>query len=275
MMRMIHDLGRRTPLRRGRRVTERALLVIAGAVATLPGGVGAQEGASGRAPAATIASDRPGLGDGAHVLAEGVWQLEAGVAYDGGGSATLFSVGQGLVRLGLAGVELRLYPNSLVFQRGDVPHDEGLQDVGAGVKLALSPEDAGVKTAVVAGATLPTGGDAFTADEVTAWGTFVLERGLSEDVGLAVNVGYGAPLNGFGDGTLAVIITPGFAVPDTEGLSAYAGYAGFFADGGDSHVLEAGLAYLANVDTQLDVNAGWEPDIGTWFVGVGLARRWR
>lgn len=252
-----------------------ALLVVAALAVVIPGTGIAQETAGGRGPAPTIASDRPGLGDGAHVLAEGVWQLEAGVAYDGGGPATLFSIGQGLVRLGLAGVELRLYPNSLVFQRGEMPHDEGLQDVGAGVKVTLSPEDAEVRTAVVAGMTLPTGSNAFTADEVTAWGTFVLERGLSEDVGLAVNVGYGAPLNAFGDGTLAVIVTPGFALPGTDGLSAYAGYAGFFSDGSDSHVIEGGLAYLADVDTQLDLNAGWDPDAGTLFLGVGVARRWR
>ena len=251
------------------------LLVVAGAMVVLPGRACAQESASGRDPAPAIASDRPGLGDGANVLAQGVWQLEAGMSYDGGGPARLFSLGQGLVRVGLAGVELRLYPNSLVFRRGDVPHDQGLQDVSAGVKLALSSEDAPVKTALVAGATLPTGGDAFTADEVTAWSTFVLERALSERVGLAVNAGYGAPLNAFGDGTLAVIVTPGFAVPAVEGLSAYAGYAGFFSDGADSHVLEAGLAYLADSDTQLDVNGGWDPDAGTWFLGMGLARRWR
>ena len=84
-----------------------------------PAVAAAQEGSRGRDPAATILSDRPGLGDGAHVLGDGVWQLEAGVSYDGGGPATLFSVGQGLVRVGLAGVELRLYPNSLVLQRGE------------------------------------------------------------------------------------------------------------------------------------------------------------
>lgn len=254
---------------------EAALVVGAAVVCLLPGAGTAQEESGRSDPAPTIASDRPGLGDGAHVLVDGVWQLEAGAAYDGGGSATFVSVGQGLLRVGLAGVELRLYPNSLVFQRGDVPHEEGLQDVAAGVKIALSPADAEVRTAVVAGMTLPTGADALTADEVTAWGTLVLERGVSEEVGLAVNVGYGAPLNAFGDGTLAVIVTPGFALPGTEGLSAYAGYAGFFSDGSDSHVLEGGLAYLTNPDTQLDLNTGWDPDAGTWFVGVGLARRWR
>jgi hypothetical protein len=272
---MTNEVGRRTRSGYDRPALQGTLFLMAAAAAMLPGEIGAQESASGPGPTPTIASDRPGLGDGAHVLAEGVWQLEAGVAYDGGGPATLFSAGQALVRVGLAGLELRFYPNSVVFQRGDVPHDEGIQDVGAGVKLALSPDDADLRTAVVAGATLPTGGDAFTANEVTAWGTFVLERALSEEVGLAVNVGYGAPLNGFGEGTLTVIVTPGFAVPDAEGMSVYAGYAGFFSDGGDSHVVEAGLAYLADADTQLDLNTGWDPDAGTWFLGVGVARRWR
>jgi hypothetical protein len=254
----------------GRNRRSIAVLVAAAAWIGLTSGLAAQ-----RAPATTIASDRPGLGDGAHVLPQGIWQLEVGTAYDGGGDARLFSVGQGVVRVGLSGVELRLYPNSLVFRGGDVPSAKGLQDVGAGLKVPVSIGGDDVKTAVVAGVTLPTGSDAFTSDDVTAWGTFVLERPLSEELGLAVNVGYGAPLDGVGDGTLSVIVTPGFSVSDVEGLSAYAGYAGFFAQGGDMHVLEGGLAYLADDNTQLDLNAGWDAEGRTWFLGVGLARRWR
>jgi hypothetical protein len=231
--------------------------------------------AQAREPSTTIASDRPGLGDGAHVLAPGVWQAELGFSVDGGGDVRLYSIGQGVLRFGLTKLEVRVYPNSFVLRRGDGPADEGLQDPAIGIKVPLSGPDREVRSSLVAGLTLPVGSDAFTADDATGFSTLVLERSLSESVNLAVNAGYSFPFGALGDGTLALLVTPAFPIGNAENLSAYAGWAGYFADGDDRHVLEAGLAYLAHADVQLDVNGGWDPGADAWFLGFGVAMRRR
>ena len=230
--------------------------------------------AQDRNVAETIVSDRPGLGDGAHVLASGVWQMEVGLAVDGSDGRRLYSIGQAVLRIGLPAFELRVYPNSYALLRGDGASDRGFQDVGVGLKVPLSGAG-GVRASLVAGATLPVGSDPFTADESTGFSTLVLEGSVSEAVALAVNTGYSFQFDDATDGALSLILTPAFPVSDAAGLSAYAGYAGFFNDGEDSHILEAGLAWLANPDTQLDLNGGWDTSSHSWFVGAGLALRWR
>lgn len=236
----------------------------------LPGALRAQE----RPPAPGILSDRPGLGDGAHVLGAGVWQLEVGAAWAGGSGADVFSLGQGLLRYGVGPFELRLHPNSFVVARGGDESVEGLEDMAIGLKVPLAAGE-GAQVSVVGAVTLPTGADAFTADQKTAWGTLVVETSLSERVGVAFNGGYAFPFDGVGDGRWSFLVTPGFAVPSVEGLGLYAGYAGFYGDGPDTHILEAGLARASGADLQWDVNAGVDVDTGEVFLGVGIARRWR
>ena len=235
----------------------------------------ADAGGQARQPSETIASDRPGLGDGAHILASGVFQLEVGFGLDGSGGERLYSIGQAVARIGLAAFELRLYPNSFSLLRGNGASESGFQDIGLGVKVPLGSHEGGMRTSVVAGTTLPTGGDSFTSDEATGFSTLVLEGAVSETVGLAVNLGYSFQFDDAADGAIAVIVTPGFPISGVDGLSGYSGYAGFFNDGDASHILEAGLAYLANADTQLDVNGGWDAASESWFVGLGMAIRRR
>ncbi len=230
-----------------------------------------------REPSSTISSDRPGLGDGAYVLAPGVWQAELGLGIDGDGGGRSYSIGQGVLRFGLSGFEARLYPNSYVMLRGQGPSDSGFQDVGVGLKVPLSASDGGIRASVVAGVTLPTGSDLLTADEATGFSTLVLEGALSDQVGLAVNLGYAFSFDDAGAGPITLIVTPGFPISGVEGLSGYVGYAGFVfpEEWAAEHVLEAGLAYLANADMQLDLNGGWNPDSDTWFFGAGVAIRRR
>jgi hypothetical protein len=230
-----------------------------------------------REPSSTISSDRPGLGDGAYVLAPGVWQAELGFGIDGGGGERVYSIGQGVLRFGLSGLEVRLYPNSYMLLRGEGSSESGFQDVGVGLKVPLSAGGGGVRTSVVAGVTLPTGSDLLTADKFTGFSTLVLEGALSDQVSLAVNAGYSFPFDDAADGAIALIVTPGFPISGVDGLSGYVGYAGFVypEEWAADHVLEAGLSYLASADVQLDLNGGWNPDPQAWFVGVGVALRRR
>lgn len=223
----------------------------------------------------TIASDRPGIGSGAFVLDAGTFQLETGLAYASTSSVDAYSFGQALVRIGVPGVELEILANSFVVTRGDQPSsvldDEGFQDLGFGIKAPLARGLGGRANLSVQGIlTAPTGSDGFTSDEWVPALVLLADLGLSERLGVGVNVGYQA-----GPGVLSevtsVIVTPSVSLGG--GVGAYAGWAGAFTSGTDTHFAEAGFVYLANADIQLDLNAGWDVDRDDWFLGAGLALR--
>lgn len=239
--------------------------VVAGLVLPAPGT------SQTRPPSDVISSDRPGLGDGAHVLAPGVWQAELGATIHSQG-ADDFLVGNSLLRVGFSGAELRVFlPDAVLLHAGESLR---LGDMGVGLKFPL---DFGgpwrwAGTGVL---TLPTGARSLSADDPGAGASLIAERSLSSTVGLALNAGYGFLFDSPGDGTLSLLATPSFAVPHHEGLSLYAGYALYVRPGDDAHYLEAGLAKLDGPDRQWDVNAGYDPGGHVWFLGVGVAMRKR
>ena len=246
----------------------RRLLPIVTVLAALPATLIAQS----REPAPSILSDRPGLGDGSHVLASGVWQVELGGEYVGGGDAR-FNLGQGLVRGGFGPFELRIYANSLVIEQTDGSSDFGFQDLGIGAKVPLGGPG-GWNWAALGLVTFPVGDDDYSANEFTGGGSMLGETSLSESVSLALNAGFFFPFNDVGEGKFAVILTPAFAIPGAPALSGYAGVASYFGHGDDSNFIEAGLAYSRDADTQLDLNWGIDTDSTEWFLGIGWARRW-
>ncbi|MEQ9398797.1 MAG: transporter [Longimicrobiales bacterium] len=217
----------------------------------------------------TIASDRPGVGDGAWVLGPGLLQVEAGVAVRSTeGFGTGVALGQGLVRLGLPSFEVRLYPNSLVVGGAG----EGLEDLGVGVKVPLRGGDR--RISLIAGATIPTGSDEAGSDDASLFATGVWEFPVTDQVGLNVNAGYGFPVDDVADGQVLLTITPGVVLDEANGLSAYGGLAASLGDS-DDVLLEAGLARTIDADTQVDLNVGLSLHDGTSFIGVGVSRRWR
>jgi len=147
-------------------------------------------------------------------------------------------------------------------------------DVGVGAKFPLD-FGGGWQWAGSGLMTLPIGARSLSAADPTAAGSIIAERSLSSTVSLALNAGYGFLFEDFGGGTLSFLATPTFALPETDGLSLYAGYAGYIRQGDDSHWLEAGVTKLDGPDRQWDVNAGYDPGGHVWFLGVGLAVRGR
>lgn len=223
----------------------------------------------------TIASDRPGIGSGSFVLGPGTVQLETGVAYASSSSVDAYSFGQVLVRIGVPRVELEVFANSFIVTRSDSPSsgldDEGFEDVGVGIKAPLARAIGGRANLSLQGIlTAPTGSDGFTSDEWVPALVLLADVGLAEGLGVGVNVGYRAGPGVLSDVT-SVIVTPSWSV--AAGLVGYAGWAGAFTSEADTHFAEAGFAYLANGDVQLDVNGGWDVDRDDWFLGAGVALR--
>lgn len=216
-----------------------------------------------------IASDRPGIGSAAVVVAPGVLQAEFGTAWFGGPGADALGVGQLFVRYGLGALELEFLGNSWVTVRDGGP--DGFEDVGVGAKVRVAQGISDRADLSFQGLlTAPTGGDAFTADEWVPTVVALMDVSLGATSGMGVNFGYR-----FGpgdlDGLVFTSVTP--AISLTDQLGAYGGWAGNFFEGGDTHWIEGGLAYLVTSDLQLDLNGAASPDTDRWFIGVGMAVR--
>lgn len=224
-----------------------------------------------RDPAPALASDRPGLGDGAWVMAPGALQLEVGGRLREFGG-TRGGEGTALLRRGLAGAELRLYlPSPLTSQGDDDPSGLQWSDLGVGVKLPVGSAN-GWDWSVVAAGTLPTGSASLTADAVTGFATLVGETRLTDSVAFAVNAGAAASAATSDANTLSLIPTFTWSVSDAVAL--YGGYAGFYRPGSDEHWVEAGFATAVNRNLQWDLNSAYDTESGDWFFGIGFSRRW-
>lgn len=258
---------RRRPSSMGVTLRTMSILVVGGLGLPAMGQAQAQAGP----PPDVLASDRPGLGDGAHVLAPGVWQGEFGATIQAA-FADDYLVGSSLLRVGFSAWELRVYVPDVVGLHAD--EFLRLGDLGVGAKFPLD-FGGGWRWAGTGLLTLPTGAHSLTADDPGGAGSLIAERSLSSTVGIALNAGYGFLFNDLGGGTLSFLATPTFALPDTDGLSVYVGYAGYVREGDDAHWLEGGVTKRDGPDRQWDVNAGYDPGGHVWFLGVGLAVRRR
>ena len=244
------------------------LLPVAGrlllAVALIPFAFG---GAFGQE---TIASDRPGIGSGSYVLGLGTVQLEAGVGLAEAGNTNSYSLGQALVRVGLDAVELHAILNSYVIVEDA---DEGWTDIGLGAKARLYRDPSGVFALSALGTvSFPIGADFLSADEVVPGLTLLADYSVTDRLAIAGNAGVSVGTGDLED-TFALIITPSVSVPNSN-LGVYFGYAGFYADSGELHFIEGGLALLATPNLQLDLNGGYEIENEDFFVGVGFATRY-
>ena len=218
--------------------------------------------------AQSITPDRPGIGSGATVLAPGLIHVETGASVAGGTGSKAYSIGELVVRIGAPGVEVEVFGNSFVSSPGDT----GLQDFGLGVKVPVLRDVGDRMNLSLQGiVTAPTGSDAFTNGEWVGGLNLLSDIGLSDGVGLSINAGVAEAGGGAGE-TFTLIVTPGVSLTDV--VSAYAGWAGFFADTGHVNFGEGGLTFLMNDDAQLDVNGGWALDAEGWFFGAGVAIRW-
>jgi hypothetical protein len=141
-----------------------------------------------------------------------------------------------------------------------------------GFKLPLTTSE-NWRWSMVGGAFFPTGTDAVRADEPSGFATLVGETLLTDTLALTINTVASAPLGSADDASLSLIST--LSRPLTGTLSAYAGYAGFYADSGDEHWLETGVAIGENADLQWDLNSAYDFENDVWFVGVGISLRWR
>ncbi len=137
----------------------------------------------------------------------------------------------------------------------------------------ISDGPGGMRLSFLPTLSLPTGAESFSAEETVATISLLADVPLTSNLGLSANLGVGGLLADVED-EVRLILTPALALPTSENIGIFAGYAGFYSDGGSRHFLEAGATWIPGPDLQLDVNGGVDPESGDAFFGLGLATRW-
>ena len=252
----------------------------------LPGGAHAQATSETVASAweqrDALVTDRPDFTESALTIRPWHAQIEMGYTAARVEGSTEYSVGEILIRVGLAErIEARIGLNSFAWVAAEGNDPEGLEDVSLGTKINLvqaKPGTAVPDVGILLVASFPTGaGDLGEGAHVLPVATLAAGLDVTEWMSAGANVGWGYLDDGAGRysqfaGSLAL----GFSL--TDWLGAYAEYFGFapeFDSGPDSHFLNGGFTFLISRDVQLDVRAGFSVDDAETdsFAGAGLAFR--
>lgn len=218
-----------------------------------------------------ISTDRPDQSNGVYTLPKGNLQLETGGLY--GQAETHYFLQNTLLRYGLvSGTELRL------------GMDYGHQDGKSGVLPVLTEvkqhirEQKGIvpAMAVVGGVNVPfLASSAFRPDKLPVALTFAFENALTDQFGLAYNIG--TYFDGI-DGSAKWLFTLNFSYSPTEAFSFFSEYFSRYGNGMSSeHNLDAGVFWRLKDNLQLDLAFG--TDVfrsgrdGDQFITLGISYR--
>jgi hypothetical protein len=124
-----------------------------------------------------LVTDRPDFTESSVTVGYGVVQLETGYTYtfddDGANSTRSHSYPESLLRVGMLAdwfefrVDWNFGEEGINDFGGGITSNSGAEDLGLGVKFALTPQECILpETALILQMTVPTGSSAFTADEV-------------------------------------------------------------------------------------------------------------
>lgn len=225
---------------------------------------------------APLVGDRPDFTESASVV--GRLQLETGYTYEDAGSSDVHTVGELLLRVPAARrLELRIGVPSWSWMDagedtgggeaplppGEEPADgpRGMTDASLGVKVGLrepGPDGGGPAVALLAGTTVPTGGDV-GSDGLHPGGLLAADMDLSDRVSLAANAGVASAEEEAGIRYAELSGSLALGVGLTEEVGLYLEGYGFVPTGdgpGSSAVVDGGLTWLAGPDLQLDLRLG-------------------
>lgn len=229
-------------------------------------------------------ADRPGYTFGTATVPAGGAQAEVGYTDTRFSTLTYQTLGEGLLRVGVApSTELRLFGNSYALRSDAGLHSDGLEDAKLGLKQRLwagkgTTGFSGASLALLPATSIPVGSDGFGAD---AWQPELLVAGalpLSPKLSLVSNVGDAYVKLGDERAHKLLATLAGWYTL-TPKLSAFAEYGGSrLADDASTKLqyFDAGIALVPVPAIQLDLRVGHGMNGVKHdnYVGVGLTRRW-
>ena len=260
-----------------RRRAARALLAVAGAAL----GTGC---ASASFNTALTGTDRPGYSFGTATVPLGGAQLEVGYTDTRFDATTYQTLGEGLLRIGAGPTtELRVFSNSYALRSDGGLHTDGMEDVKIGFKQKLwtgkaSAGPGSSSLALLAGTSLPTGSNGFSAEGWQPEALLAAVVPLSASFSLVPNFGdvYAKLGDDRGHRVLGSVagwytVSPKFSVFGEYGGSQVTSDAATrlqYLDGG------FGIVPVPALQLDLRVGHGLNGVKNDNYVGVGLSRRW-
>ncbi len=229
-----------------------------------------------------ISTDRPGQATPPALLSPGFTQIEAGFQYAADGPeerrVTTLGLPGAVIRIGmLERMELRLGGEfrSLTTAIGDANTTiSGAASLSLGTKIAIAAEEGAIpETAFLLTLGLPVGNEDFRPQSVAPTFALSTRNALSNTTNLYLNLGGSWDgLNGTGTGFYAALL----GATLVGDLSGFAEVYGAFPPGASPvHAVDAGFAYAAAPNLQLDLFGGTGiTDTATdFFVNAGISLR--
>jgi hypothetical protein len=238
-----------------------------------------------------IVTDRPDFTESSVTVGYGVIQLETGYTFthdsDAGDSTRSHSFPESLLRIGMFA---EWFEFRVDWNYGDEQTEiaalensaSGAEDLGLGVKLALTPQESLLpETAIIFQMSVPTGSAEFTADEVLPGFNYLYGWDINEDWSTG---GSSAINRAVDDGTgdayheLSQSWTVGRSW--TDRVSSYAEWFVIAPTSADTvqteHYFNGGFTVLLNDDLQWDIRAGLglNDAADDFFTGTGLSMRY-
>ncbi|WP_179862247.1 transporter [Longibacter salinarum] len=246
-----------------------------------------------------LTSDRPGFSNAAATLQQGAFQTELGYSFAntadvfGDESASSHNLGQLLLRYGVTDAfELRANVGSYEYQEvldpsltnpsltdPETTYEGGYFGPSVEAKARLFRNETSTLSAF-SSTLLPvqTGFyDSNPDQRAIQTLALLLDGQLGTGVSLTINGGTQFYWDGGvqEDRQFSALFIPtlNFAINDQVG--AYVGYYGEYTEFANTNFVEGGLTFLANENTQLDLNTGYRVDdnLDQFFIGLGLSQR--
>ena len=232
-----------------------------------------------------IITDRPDFTESPVSVPRGSIQLEAGLTLESHTEAEIgvddltvddLTVGEALVRWGIfdnleARFQIPSYRNVSI-EGNDGPSIDGFSDLDLGVKYQFSEDDSDLQFGAIVKASLPTGSDDFTSDEVEPEAILIVGKQLGPSLSLAGQIVVGVPSDGDGrsfEWGASIVSAAGWSR-----VGAFLEYSITVPDEGTaSQVIHLGGTFSASDRLQLDLHGGFgvsstAPDS---FIGAGFS----
>lgn len=239
-----------------------------------------------------LVTDRPDFTEASSTVGADHIQLEFGYTFvhndDDSVRTNTHAFGEQLWRIGLFAdwLELRIGWNYFL-ETTNAPlgrtEVDGGDDLYLGFKIALTEQaDWLPEMAIIPQTFVPTGADAFTAEELLPGVNWVYSWELNECVSIGGSTQGNRRVDATGEfySEWAQSLTAAFSL--TEQLGAYTEWFAFFPHGarepgiGAEHYVNGGFTYLVHNDLQFDIRAGFglNDRADDFFTGTGFSYRW-
>jgi hypothetical protein len=238
-----------------------------------------------------LVTDRPDFTEASTTVGQGVVQLETGYTFttdaEDGVRTTNHSFPETLLRVGVLAdwLEFRVDWNYEVERTragGVAETRSGADDLTLGFKIALTEQQCNLpETAVILQFSVPSGGDAFTADEVLPGINYLYSWELNDDWSLGASTGFVAAVDDETNDTYSQFsqsLSLGRGWNDKVG--SYTEWSVLSPIGADTNrpenYLNGGFTYLINKDVQWDIRAGvgLNDAADNFFAGTGISLRY-